>query len=81
MTRIDSSLYEESYQQLLTSTTDSFIGIKFIGTQAKENFLEIICPCGVKVSYALNKVPEVDTKHPCDHPDHWTVRYSEVGDN
>ena len=49
-------------------------GIGFKGDM-RNDFWRITCPCGVTVTYPLNGLPEVDTKHPCDNPDHWTVKY------
>jgi len=51
--------------------------ILFTGKKAIETFWELTCPCGVIVTYPLNKLPEVDTLHPCDNPKHWTIKYEE----
>jgi len=53
----------------------SFVGVLFSGNGAQE-FWQIKCPCGVVATYAVNKLPEVDTPHPCGNPNHWTVRYA-----
>jgi hypothetical protein len=49
---------------------------KWIGIHMPENpwgFLQTCCPCGVGVSYPINKLPNGITKHPCGHPDHYMV--------
>ena len=40
-----------------------------------KEFWRIECPCGVVQTYPVNKLPEVDTQHPCGNPKHWTVKY------
>lgn len=58
----------------LCSTDDMrWTGILFMGNTGK--FWQIKCPCGVMVEFGVNKLPEVDTPHPCGNPNHWTVRY------
>lgn len=51
-------------------------GIHLVGDGAKR-FWKITCPCGVEVEYPLNGLPEVTTKHPCEHPEHFTVSYDD----
>lgn len=36
---------------------------------------KVTCPCGVSVSYPINKIPTVDTQMPCGNPDHYAVKY------
>lgn len=50
---------------------ESYIGMYFSGDAA----WRIECPCGVVATYPINKLPEVDTPHPCGNPKHWTVRF------
>ena len=54
-------------------TTALYVGVLFQGDPDK--FWSITCPCGFTVHYGVNKLPEVDTPHPCGDPKHWTVKY------
>ena len=54
---------------------EGFYGIYFVGDTNK-HFWEIECPCGEKVRYRINELPEVDTQMPCGNPKHWAVKYS-----
>lgn len=49
-------------------------GLYAADRQSLETFWTFQCPCGVKVSYPLNEMPTETTKHPCEDPDHWTVK-------
>ncbi len=51
-----------------------FICVYFSGPQ--DHFWTIKCPCGIEVHYAVNELPTTDTKHPCDNPKHWTVKWN-----
>lgn len=55
----------------------SWVGLAVHGVDAKNTFFRICCPCGVSVTYPLNRVPEVTTKHPCDNPEHYSLRFTE----
>lgn len=54
---------------------EKYVGIQFIGQNGKDKFWYIVCPCGVEAVYPLNKLPEVDTPHPCGKADHWTIKF------
>ena len=43
----------------------------------KNTFWKLTCSCGVTVTYPLDGLPTVDTPHPCNNPNHWTVRYED----
>ena len=49
----------------------------YITLPADTPFWGLTCPCGVTVNYKLNELPTVTTKHPCEHPDHWTITFKE----
>lgn len=51
------------------------IGFYFVGKVPVEKFWRFSCPCGVRVSYPLNGLPEVDTRFPCSNPEHWVVKF------
>ena len=53
----------------------SFAGLEFRGKEILKEFYTIVCPCGVKKTYALNQLPEVDTPMGCGNPNHYAVRY------
>ena len=51
------------------------IGFYFVGKEPVEKFWRFSCPCGVRVSYPLNGLPEVDTRFPCSNPEHWVIKF------
>ncbi len=53
------------------------ICLAFHGSAGKSKFWEFRCPCGVRVTYPVNQLPEVDTRMPCGDPTHWAVKYYE----
>lgn len=55
----------------------SYIGVHFHGRHLIDKFWKITCPCGITVEYEMNRLPEIDTKHPCGIDNHWTVKYDE----
>src|SRR3989304_2039284 len=61
----------------LNSFNSTYIGVCFMGKESANTFWKITCLCGVEVVYPVNKLPEVDTLHPCGKPNHWTVKYNE----
>lgn len=63
----------------MNGSIETWSGIDVFCTKGKlpTNFFIITCPCGVVVQYGMNELPILNTKHPCDHPDHWTIRFTE----
>jgi hypothetical protein len=61
--------------EIVPITVSRWIGICF--THSASNTWALTCPCGVTVTYALNALPLHTTKHPCPHPDHWSVQFPE----
>jgi len=45
-----------------------YCGIRFF-------FEHVLKPCGVKVTYPLNGLPEVSTRFPCGNKNHWVVKF------
>ena len=52
------------------------ISFYFVGKEPVEKFWKFSCPCGVRVSYPLNGLPEVDTRFPCSNPEHWIIKFN-----
>lgn len=59
----------------VVNSAKTFIGIQFITDRPVTAFWQITCPCGVTQDYALNELPETDTRMPCDNPDHWAIKF------
>jgi hypothetical protein len=60
---------------IFNSIESKFVGVCFMGKESANTFWKITCPCGVEVVYPVNKLPEINTPHPCGNPNHWTVKY------
>ena len=58
-----------------SSADNAWYGVFLAGEGAAEVFWRMTCPCGMTVTFALNKLPEADTLFPCGHPLHWVIKY------
>lgn len=56
----------------VTQGIHTFIGVMLVGPQ--DDFWQLECPCGVKVTYPINGLPLTDTRFPCENENHWVVR-------
>lgn len=59
------------------SGIERYIGVAISPRSAADTFWKIRCPCGVEVSYPINGLPLIDTRHPCGNENHWSVRIYE----
>lgn len=60
---------------ILIDPNYEWTGIEFTGSQVIGRVWELTCPCGVTDVFPLNGLPEVDTRHSCGNPKHWTLKY------
>lgn len=52
---------------------ENFIAILIIGKT--DRFWYCTCPCGINVTYPINKLPTKNTKFPCKNKDHWVIKF------
>lgn len=54
-------------------STLEYVGFALSGDVEAEMWT-VTCPCGIVVTYGINKLPTVNTPHPCGKANHWTVK-------
>jgi len=70
------NLSDPSLKITITDPVKTFIGIYLSDESALDRFVIIRCPCGVESPVSIRNFPTENVKHPCDNPDHWTIRYA-----